>query len=110
MNKYGAKKTVYNGITFDSKKEAQYCAKLDILKKSTHKENRVFDYELQVRYDIIVNDKKIGFYKLDFMVQYADGKIRYIDIKGCKKGAGYQLFRLKKKLVEALYNIKIEEL
>ena len=107
MNKFHAKKTYYKGIQFDSKKEANYCRQLDIL-KSASGNDKVLKYELQKRFDIIVNGKKIGFYKLDFKVWYPD-RIEHIDIKGLKKGASYQLFRLKKKLVEALFNIKIIE-
>ena len=107
-NKFNAKKVKYKDITFDSIKEYRYYLKLEQLKKATDKKERVFDIELQPRYDIIVNKIKIGFYKADFKVYYTD-RIEIIDVKGLKKGSAYQLFRLKKKLVEALYNIKIIE-
>lgn len=109
MNKFGAKKTTINGIEFDSKKEAVYYSGLQTLRLAQHDNNRVVDIELQPRYDIVINDKKIGFYKADFKVTYADKRIEIIDVKGLKKGSAYQLFRLKKKLVEALYNIEIIE-
>jgi hypothetical protein len=107
-NKFNAKKTEYNGSTYDSKKEAEYAAKLDLLKK-TSGSDKVSKIEKQVKYDIIVNDKKIGFYKLDFKVTYADGCVEHIDVKGLRRGCAYQIFRLKKKLVEALYGIEIKE-
>ena len=107
MNKFHAKKTIYNGQLFDSKKEANYCRQLDLLKNATGND-KVLRYERQVRFDIICNNKKIGFYKLDFKVFYKN-RVEYIDVKGLKKGSAYQLFRLKKKLVEALYNIEILE-
>lgn len=107
MNKFYAKKTYYKGLIFDSKKEANYCKQLDILKNATGND-KVLKYELQKRYNIIVNGKKIGFYKLDFKVWYPD-RVEYIDTKGYRRGDAYQLFRLKKKLVEALFDIKIIE-
>ena len=106
-NKFNAKITIYNGIKFHSAKEANYCIRLDLLKKATGRD-KVLKYDRQVRYDIIVNGICIGFYKLDFEVYYSD-RIEYIDVKGCKKGCAYQLFRLKKKLVEAIHGIKIIE-
>ena len=42
-------------------------------------------------------------------VIYANGTKKIIDVKGLKKGSAYQLFKLKKKIVEALYNIEIIE-
>lgn len=106
-NKYNAKKTEYNGETYDSAKEASYAAKMDMLKK-TSGSDKVVKIEKQVRYDVIVNDEKICFYKLDFKVTYED-RIEYIDVKGLRRGCAYQMFKLKKKLVEALYGIKITE-
>ena len=110
INKYHAKKAVFDGIKFDSTKEKNYYAKLCMLKRVTDPEKKVIRIETQVRYDIIINDKKCFFYKLDFKVEYADGRIEHIDIKGCKTGCGYQMFRLKKKCVEAQFGIKIIEM
>lgn len=106
-NKFNAKKTIVDNITFDSKKEANYYKRLCLLKKAT-RIDKVLNIELQPRYDIIVNKIKIGFYKADFKVTYPN-RVEIVDVKGLKKGSAYQLFRLKKKLVEALYNIKIIE-
>ncbi|MBN2661561.1 MAG: DUF1064 domain-containing protein [Tannerellaceae bacterium] len=110
MNKFHAQKIDINGEIFDSKKEYRYFVKLDLCRKASTNSERVISIERQVRYDIHVNEKYIAFYKLDFRVKYADGKIRHIDIKGLKKGSAYQIFRLKKKLVEAIYGIQIEEI
>ncbi len=109
MNKFNAKKIIISGIIFDSKKEGLYYLKLLMLKKANKESERVINIALQPRFDIIINGKKIGFYKADFKVTYADKHTEIIDIKGLKKGSAYQLFRLKKKLVEALYNIEIIE-
>ncbi len=109
MNKFNAKKIIIGGFLFDSKKEGLYYYQLLLLKKAEKESERVVKIELQPRYDIVVNKKKIGFYKADFKTTYADKRIEIVDVKGLKKGSAYQLFRLKKKLVEALYNIEIIE-
>lgn len=105
-NKFHAQKTVYNNITFDSKKEANFCERLDNLIKS----GDVLSYERQIKYDITINNIKCCYYKLDFLINYANGNIEYVDIKGLKRGCSYQMFRLKKKLVEASYGIVIKEI
>ena len=84
QSKYGNKKTEYNGVMFDSKKEAEYCATLDILKKASKKEDRVTSYERQVPFQITLNKKKICKYFADFKVLYADGREEIIDVKGVK--------------------------
>lgn len=109
MNKFNAKKVQIDGITFDSKKESAFYQRICLLKNAKNINDRVVSIELQPRFDIIINSKKIGFYKADFRVLYADNRVKIYDIKGCKVGAAYQLFRLKKKIVEALYNIEIIE-
>lgn len=106
MNKYNAKKTIYNGFKYDSKKEAEYAMTLDMLKKATNDSDRVIEYERQVPFVCIVNDKKICTYKADFRVYYADKRIEIVDVKGFKTS----IYKLKKKLVEALHNIEIIEI
>lgn len=109
MNKFGAIKTIVDGIKFDSKKEANYYQLLVLQKNAKNKSERVVKIQLQPRFDININYINIGFYKADFRVKYADERIEIIDVKGLKKGSAYQLFKLKKKLVEALYDIEIIE-
>lgn len=97
-NKYGAKKTEYNGFMFDSKKEADYCRSLDYLKLA----GKLISYDKQVRIRCEINDKKICDYIVDFVVTYKD-RIEYIDVKGFKT----PVFNLKKKLVESLHPFEI---
>ena len=75
-NKYGNKKTVYNGIKYDSKKEAEYAFRLDVLKKS----GEVNRWERQINYKLEVQGIKICSYRLDFKVYYSDGRIEYVDV------------------------------
>lgn len=108
-NKFNAKRIVTEHGTFDSKKEYAYFKTLLLKKKAINPSEKVIAIDKQVRYNIDVNGKRIGFYKLDFQVTYADGRVEYVDVKGLKKGCAYSLFRIKKKLVEAIYSIIIKE-
>lgn len=125
IGKYGNRKTLYNGNVFDSLKEAKECRNLDIKLKN----GLIKKYERQVPYPVVINGQKICKYVLDFKVELNNGKFRYLDVKGMRKmtmgeaWADYlgekvkkgkkgstqtKDFRIKKKLVEAIYNIKIE--
>lgn len=106
-NKYNAKKTSYNGNNYDSKKEAKYAESLDLAMKYSV-EGAPEKWERQIRMPVKINDKHICYYILDFKVYYKD-RIEYIDVKGMKSGPAYQMFRLKKKLVEAYHGIEIIE-
>lgn len=99
-NKYKAIKTVVDGITFDSKKEAKRYVELKLLVKS----GVISELKLQPRFDLIINDCKCGFYKADF--EYIEnGKTVIEDVKGMKT----PVYNLKKKLIKAIYNIDIFE-
>lgn len=105
-NKFGAQKTEYNGRVFDSKKEARRAFELEAMRRA----GEIKKIEYQPKYEIVVNGKKIGNYFADFRITYADGHVEIEDVKGLKKGSAYSVFRIKKKLVEALYNVKIVEI
>ena len=109
-NKFNAVRCSFDGETFDSLKELKFYQQLKNQMKASDPAFKVLSIERQPRYDIVISGQKIAFYKADFKVVYADGKIRYFDVKGLKSGSAYQLFRLKKKIIEALYNISIEEI
>ena len=98
--KYGAVKTVIDGIKFDSKKEAKRYQDLRLLERS----GEIESLELQPRYDLIVNGVNIGFYKADF--RYWRGCKQIIeDVKGMRTAT----YQLKKKLIAAIYGIEILE-
>ncbi|MHA2039079.1 MAG: DUF1064 domain-containing protein [Promethearchaeota archaeon] len=106
-NKYRAKKTDYRGHTYDSKKEADYAKGLDLAMQSGS-ELAPISWERQIKLNVRINDKHICYYVVDFIVTYSD-RVEYIDVKGYKKGCAYQMFRLKKKMVEAFHGIEIIE-
>ena len=100
-NKFNAKKTEVDGIEFDSKAEAKRYTELKLLEKA----NVISDLRLQPKFDCVVNGKKICTYRADFDYYEAD---KYVceDVKGFKT----PVYRLKKKLVEALYEVIIIEI
>lgn len=108
-NKYSAKKTTIDGITFHSKAEAEYYAALKLLKRV----GEVKDFTLQPRYTLLeayshpITGKKVqGIeYVADFLVTYADGRTEVVDVKGVKTEA----YKIKKKLFEAKYGMAIKE-
>lgn len=100
-SKYGNCKTAYKGVTYMSKKEANYAMALDAMKKR----GDIISYTCQVPFQITINNIKCFKYLLDFEVKYSDGHIEYVDVKGFRT----KIYRLKKKCVEAQYSIKITE-
>jgi hypothetical protein len=60
--KYRNCKTEYQGITFDSRKEAARYQELLLLERA----GLIQGLELQPRYDLRVNGHKLGFYRGDF--------------------------------------------
>jgi hypothetical protein len=99
-SKYGAKKTVVDGITFDSQAEATRYGVLKIVQAS----GLITDLRLQVPYQITVNGKKVCRYVADF-VYSENGKEVVEDVKGMKT----PVYNLKKKLMEAVFGVVIFE-
>jgi hypothetical protein len=102
-SKFGAKKTIVDGITFDSKWESERYGQLRAMERG----GIVTDLKLQVKYDIIINDIKICRYIADFVYkeESPDGKVK--EIVEDAKGFETPEFKLKKKLMKAVHNIDI---
>lgn len=105
MSKYGNKRTEYNGHVFHSKREAAFAQELELLKRAKDKGQRVKDIKYQPVFPIVINDKKVCKYVGDFDVLYADGRRVLYDVKGFRTA----IYRLKKKLMDAVYGIEIVE-
>jgi hypothetical protein len=104
-NKYHAIKTEYKGITYDSKKEAQYAAQLDLLRHAIKPSERVVKVERQPSFELQSAPDRI-VYRADFRAWYGDGRIEVVDTKG----AMTPVFRLKLKLMKQRYpeiNVRI---
>lgn len=83
-HKYNARKIEVDGIRFDSKAEADYYLYLKYLQSI----NEVRSFYLQPVINLLPSFKYNGKtirkmdYRLDFKVEYMDGKVEYIDVKG----------------------------
>ena len=103
-NKYNAKKTEFMGYKFDSKCEAERYGQLASMQMA----GVVEDLERQVKFDIIVNDHKICKYIADFVyiLTHENGKKEKIieDAKGVQTTD----FKIKKKLMKAVFDIEIK--
>ena len=103
-SKYHNRKTTYQGVRFDSQKEAKRYQELQWMQQA----GLIQDLELQPRYDLIVNGHKIGFYRGDF--RYKDVATDSVILEDVKSPATRTaVYRLKKKLVKALYGVEIIE-
>ena len=106
-SKYSNIRTVVDGITFASKREAVRYRELKLLQRT----GKIYQLKLQPQFVCIVKGKKVCVYIADF--QYHDYGLNEIGppIKHIEdvKGVRTPVYKLKKKLVEALYDIVIEE-
>lgn len=104
-NKYGNVKTIYNGRKFDSKKEANHAASLEILRNARDSRERVERIDYQVPFHLDMGAVHICNYIADFVVKYADGRKEVQDVKGFRT----DVYKIKKKLMFALKGINIIE-
>lgn len=101
-SKYNAIKTEIDGFLFDSRREAIRYAEL----KNLEQVGEIADLELQPVFPCVINDKPICKYIADFRyTSVKRGNVVIEDAKGFKT----PVYRLKKKMVEAIYNIIIIE-
>ena len=107
-SKYGSKKTIVDNIKFDSKWEAERYGQLKAMERAMF----IRDLELQVPYDIVVNDVKICRYFEDFRYKKESNHTitndeYYVEVVEDAKGFETPEFKLKKKLMKAVFNIDI---
>lgn len=97
MNKYRNRKTVLGGICFDSKREAERYAELNILLKAGGIKDLILQpkFELQGKFRCRNKSYPAITYKADFQyIETATGTVVVEDVKGMETEA----FKLKKKL------------
>lgn len=102
--KYGNQKVVIDGIEFDSKKEARRYQELNIRVMA----KEIWDLKFQEEFELIVNGVKVASYFADFTYQTGFGKV-VEDVKSTATRKN-PVYRLKNKLVNAIYGIKITEI
>ncbi len=100
--KYRAVRTEVDGIWFASKKEAARYGELTLLLRA----GKILDLKLQPRFPCRVNRELICTYVADFAYTDASTDRRIIeDAKGFKT----PIYKLKRKLVKALFGFDIVE-
>jgi len=97
-NKYKAKAVYHDGKRFASIKEGKRYLELKMLKES----GVVKYFQRQTPWDLPGGIR----YLLDFQVKWSDGSETFEDVKGMRT----EIYKLKKKQVEALYPITITEI
>lgn len=102
-NKYGAVKTMLDGIEFDSQREAQRYWELKMLQKA----GEISDLRMQVRFELIPKQPKMRavYYIADFVYTGKDGTTVVEDAKGMKT----REYVLKKKMMLFLKGIEVVE-
>lgn len=96
--KYGNKKTEYNGRFFDSKREASYAQDLDLLKRA----GEIKEWTPQFKLSMDVNGHHITNYFVDFHIIDKSGKEEIHEVKGFET----KEWKLKWKLCEAIFGEK----
>ncbi len=98
QNKFGNKHVELDGHKFASKREAAVYSQYKLLERA----GKIHRLEVHPVYKLVVNGVKIGRYTADLQYRDETGNLHVIDVKS-KSTAGETAFRLRKRLVEALY-------
>ena len=102
QSKYRAVRTTVNGLEFASQKEARRYQALLLLERA----GQIRDLELQPRFPLRVNDLLVCTYVADYKYFDNDAQLFVVeDVKGMKT----DVYRIKAKLVKAIYGITITE-
>ena len=107
MTKYNNKKTVIDGIVFDSKKEALRYQDLKVLERVGLIKELILQPKFVLQESFVKDGKKIRaiHYIADFI--YIEGEKTVVeDVKGYRK---VPVYLIKKKLFEYKYEIEIRE-
>lgn len=102
-SKYGNKWCKYDGINFQSKAEARRYGQLKLLLTA----GQIGSLKMQARYPLEVSGELICTYVADFRyMDHQTGKPVVEDVKGHRT----DVYKLKKKLMKAIYGIDIVEI
>lgn len=100
-NKYSAIKTEVDGQVFHSRKEARRYQELRLLERA----GKISELATQVRFPLDIEGIRIGVFIADFTYDDEHGNVIVEDCKGMVT----PYYRLKYKLMLAIYRIKILE-
>lgn len=101
-SKYRNVKTVVDGITFASKKEANRYQDLKLLEKA----GEIIDLDRQITFSLDPYSVHVCNYIADFVYETRDGKQVVEDVKGHRT----KEYRIKKRLMLACHGIEIVEI
>lgn len=110
MSKYNSRKTVIDGITFDSKKEAKRYVEL----KKKQEEGEITDLRLQVPFELVpsftieIDGKKRKRRRMEYIADfvYYINNVKVVeDVKGRKT----EVYKIKKKIFEYKFKTTIKE-
>jgi hypothetical protein len=103
-SKYHARRVEQDGYTFDSGAEYRRYLELKLLIMA----DLIGRLVVHPRFDLVVNTIRIGRYTADF--EYYDFEKKEFVVEDVKSNpTRTEAYKLRKKLVEALYGIKISE-
>ena len=101
-SKYNARKTEYNGVLYHSTLEARYAQYLDTLLRA----KKILSWDRQIRIPLIVNGVKVCVYVMDFVYTKPNKEVVWVEVKGAET----QTWKLKWKILKALYPDRTLEL
>jgi len=102
--KYKNVKTILDGISFDSRKEAVRYADLKLMQKA----GEISDLTLQPKFDIVINGVKVCSYVADF--SYIENGVKVVEDVKSEVTRKLPTYRLKNKLMRAVHGIAIREI
>lgn len=108
-NKYHSRKTIVDGVTFDSRKEAKRYAELKLLTRA----GEITGLQRQVPFELVPAQRdergklleRACFYRADFVYFDKAGKVVVEDTKGVRTEA----YKIKRKLMLQVHGIRIRE-
>ena len=95
--KYRNRWTEYNGQQYQSKKEAEYAARLDLMLLA----KKIRGWQRQVRVALTIESTLICYVIVDFLVTHLSGSTEYVEVKSAATMT--PVWKLKWKLFEVLY-------
>lgn len=99
--KYGNRKTVVDGITFASAKEARRAGELKLMQRA----GEITDLELQPRFKLEVNGQLVTTYTADFRYRTKAGAVVIEEVKS-PATAKERSYRMAMRLLKALTGIE----
>jgi len=108
MNKFNARKITRCGQTFDSHQEY----KRWLVLRESERRGEIRDLRRQVKFELVPAYPALGLRALKYIADFVyveNGQTVVEDVKGYTKGAAYNLFKAKKKMLYFRYGILVKE-